>query len=269
MAKKLTFMTIAVIVAAMLAAFQSAKAENSSLVKNIPQKNGLYDIPGHPGLKVRVFVHYPHVKPGPAPAPSEVCKLADPDSSAVVADAGWKLPQVWKYNLYLGNVPSSIGAARFEQLTRNTFETWVNDTGVNVTVSKGDYAKSNQVMSADGNNLVTFGSAPRNALGVTYIFRQDGVLVGTDTILNQKMAWNWSDPSSWNEPTSSTTCAFNQSYDAQNILTHEVGHWMGLDDHYAKTYKDNTMYGYGSQMETKKDTLTRGDLEGLMSIYSF
>ena len=65
-----------------------------------------------------------------------------------------------------------------------------------------------------------------------------------------------------------TDCAYIESYDAQNILTHEIGHWFGLDDEYdATNYQNATMYGYGSKTEVKKNTLTDGDINGLRAIY--
>ena len=51
------------------------------------------------------------------------------------------------------------------------------------------------------------------------------------------------------------------------LLTHELGHSMGLNDEYDTTYVDNTMFGYGSMTETKKDTLTTGDIIGVKSLY--
>ena len=58
------------------------------------------------------------------------------------------------------------------------------------------------------------------------------------------------------------------AYDAQEILTHELGHWMGLGDMYdAANYQNATMYGYGSKAEVKKDTLSTGDISGIGVIY--
>ena len=42
---------------------------------------------------------------------------------------------------------------------------------------------------------------------------------------------------------------------------------MGLADEYTQEYADNTMFGYGSKGETKKNTLTTGDKTGLTAIY--
>ena len=77
--------------------------------------------------------------------------------------------------------------------------------------------------------------------------------------MNKAYVWTWSG--------GTTDCAYTESYDAQNILTHEIGHWFGLDDEYTDEYIENTMYGYGSKWEVKKNTLTTGDINGLQAIY--
>ncbi len=79
--------------------------------------------------------------------------------------------------------------------------------------------------------------------------------------MNQKFSWKWSDQSVHQD------CAYSNSYDAQDILTHELGHWVGLDDEYTSDFANNTMYGYGSQQEVKKDTLTTGDITAATAIY--
>jgi len=48
----------------------------------------------------------------------------------------------------------------------------------------------------------------------------------------------------------------------------EVGHAVGLSDEYESPFVDNTMYGYGSMAETKKDTLTGGDIDAATAIYA-
>ena len=82
--------------------------------------------------------------------------------------------------------------------------------------------------------------------------------------MNKRFNWYWSDPSSW---PAGQICAYEGVYDAQNILTHELGHTIGLDDEYESSYINNTMYGYGSKGETKKNTLTTGDKNGALTLY--
>ncbi|MBF0317635.1 MAG: matrixin family metalloprotease [Nitrospirae bacterium] len=58
------------------------------------------------------------------------------------------------------------------------------------------------------------------------------------------------------------------SYDLQNIATHELGHCLSLKDLYDPTVdSEKTMYGYASKLETKKRTLDQDDMDGIASLY--
>lgn len=255
MTKKLfVILTILVIILGISSSLVSAKNDKDS---DIPEQDGIYDVPGHPELKVRVFVH--KAKPGPAPTPGWQCGLDDSDSSAIVDGAGWKLPATYKYNLNVNSVPALVGSANWSIIVDNSFNAWNNELSGKVNVSRGDNTNISR-KGLDGKNIVVWGSASGSALGVTYIWYNPSTteVVELDTILNKKFVWAWSGVS---------TCAYTNSYDAQNILTHEIGHWFGLDDHYTADYANNTMYGYGFKMDAKGDTLTNGDILGVQAIY--
>ena len=57
--------------------------------------------------------------------------------------------------------------------------------------------------------------------------------------------------------------------DLQNIVTHELGHALGLADLYDTTapVPEQTMYGYASTGETKKRSLEAGDKAGITVLY--
>ncbi len=55
--------------------------------------------------------------------------------------------------------------------------------------------------------------------------------------------------------------------DFENIATHELGHSVGLDDLYTVECSEQTMYGYASNGETKKQTLEAGDIRGAQELY--
>lgn len=257
MRKKLTI-SIFVAAFAWLVFAGVAMAANSSQSQDIPEQNGTYDVPGKPNMKVRVFVHYPKVK---ETKPLQ-CSYSDPESSALVGPAGWKLPSGdWSFYVNSASAPRSVESLGFSSLTNLSFETWQNTeikaAGVNLKNAGGTTLSRK---AFDGKNIVAFGSAPGSALGITYIWYYPGLAVETDTILNKKFAWSWTQYSP-------TACPNLATYDAQNILTHELGHWVGLNDHYTSAYVNNTMYGYGAKGEIKKDTLTKGDLDGVAKIY--
>ncbi len=231
----------------------------------IPEKNGDYQDPDHPGLRVRVFVHSPKPsKPESTQSPSLVCPTPDPDSNAVVPPAGWKLPSTWTYTLNPSSVPSSVGSANLAAITNNAFTQWTNVLGGKVTISKTSSNTRTDRARYDRQNIIAWGRTSASALAVTYTwYYTSGSLAGQaaeeDTIFNKKYPWFWN--------SLNFACTDSNSYDAQDILTHEIGHWFGLNDTYDEVFIDNTMYGYGLKGETKKDTLTTGDTLGVWAIY--
>ena len=225
----------------------------------IPEKNGLYDDPNHQGVKVRVFVH--PEKPEKVVASSLVCGLSDPNSTAVVSAGPWHLPSNWSYNLNPNSVPSSVGAGNLAFFAANGFSDWHSATNNKVNFTRGSDTNITR-QAYDGRNIVSWGRTSGNALGVTYIryYSSSGLVVDVDTIMNRKFSWTWAN---------SDTCANSNTYDAENILNHELGHWLGLEDQYdAANFQYATMYGYGSKGEVLKNTLTDGDNTGAFSIYN-
>ena len=222
----------------------------------IPERNGDYADPEHPGVRVRVFVHEPRKPDAVVPATCD-----DPVSSAVVHAAGWKLPQgrPWTYNFNLSSVPASVGSANLSNISSNGFNQWQNAVENKVTFKEG--SNTTQTRSAyDGQNIITWGRTAGNALAVTYVryYKTTKIVVDVDTIMNVKFPWSW---------TASGSCGDPNTYDAQAVLTHEEGHWLGLDDEYGSAYVNNTMYGYGYKGDIKADTLTIGDINGAKAIY--
>lgn len=273
---------------------------------NLPEEDGIYDVPNHPELKVKVFVYKergrkpkptprptptPTVTPTPTPSstptptptpsatptpmptpsatpiptPSLSCGLSDTDSTAVVAATGWHLPVngAWTYRLNPASMPSSIDPASLSVISQLGFNAWSLASNSKVTFTKG----ANTIVTKagyDGQNIIAWGTTSASALAVTYTtyYTATGIVADVDTIMNRSYVWTWADQ------TALPACAYTDSYDAQDILTHELGHWMGLDDHYTDAYANNTMYGYGSKSEVKKNTLTTGDISGINNIYS-
>ena len=225
----------------------------------IPEIAGIYDDPGHPGLKVRVFVH--RERPSNPPVNNTLACGEDPDSSAPDGKTGWKLPTNWTYNLNPTSVPSSVGSDNLATFAGIAFSVW--EPSSNVNFSRGSDTTIDR-QAYDGKNIVAWGRTSGSALAVTYTryYTDTGRVVDVDTIMNKKFAWSWTNQS--DHP----LCALTNTYDAQNILTHELGHWMGLEDHYTTDYLHNTMYGYGSKAEFKKDTLTTGDENGVKAVYN-
>ena len=235
----------------------------------LPEQDGTYDVPGKPGLKLRVIVH--HAKgeaksAKPAPVATEECGIADPESANIVSAAGWHLPASWTFRVNSSSVPAGI-RSNVGTIISNSYAAWAAALDDKVVFSRNPIDTTVSTAKLDRQNIVTWGRTSGTALAVTYIWYDDaGLATEIDTVMNNKFKWSWSDPSSpaWS---ANPTCAYRGVYDAQDILTHELGHTVGLDDEMTSDYADSTMYGYGSTGETKKDTLTTGDIAGASAIY--
>ena len=61
----------------------------------------------------------------------------------------------------------------------------------------------------------------------------------------------------------------SSSFDVQNIMTHEIGHLLGLFDLYESGAVDYTMYWLALKGETNKRTLETDDKNGIKDIYLY
>ena len=194
----------------------------------IPEADGDYKVRGDSTARVRVIIHKER---GKTPAPSSlVC-----------------------------SAPASVGRTNFVAIALSSFTAWASQSGISFTRLADTTATKK---SRDNQNIVVWGTTSGTALGVTYIWYNSltKTAVELDTILNKQKPWSWT-------TYAAGLCANPTTYDAQNILTHEIGHWLGLDDEYDSLHLNSTMYGYGSKGEIKKDTLTTGDIAGIKAIY--
>ena len=55
--------------------------------------------------------------------------------------------------------------------------------------------------------------------------------------------------------------------DFQSVVTHELGHSLGLDDLYSPSCSHVTMFGSSSEGMTDKRTLEAEDIEGIRNLY--
>jgi len=222
---------------------------------DIPEVDGTYDVPGHGNMKVRVFVH------NPKQVQSSALVCSDPNSSTVDNSTGWHLPSNWIYQLNTSSVPSAVGSSNLPIIAGNAFNQWSSAVSSHVSFTRGADTTTDK-KGLDGRNIVAWGRTSGRALAVTYTWYYTAThqVAEVDTIFNKRFNWSWTNYSA-------NVCGVSNTYDAQDILTHELGHWMGLDDHYTSAYVDNTMYGYGATGEVKKDTLTSGDVAGVQLVY--
>lgn len=111
----------------------------------------------------------------------------------------------------------------------------------------------------DGTNVVTWKKFDPSVIGAAVLCMDDSgkVIRDADLALNSTQHW---EPIS-GEPDS------RHSYDIQSILTHELGHWLALEDIYSPDSAAQTMHGSTKYGETRKRTLALGDVVGLQKAY--
>jgi hypothetical protein len=155
---------------------------------------------------------------------------------------------------YYVNPTNSYGWSDTEAvnvITTST-NTWDAETSYQVFSYKGTTVRKGGIR--DGYNVVSGGKVSQaNAIAVTFTWAIGNRVIETDTVMNLAFSWSLK-----GEP---------GKMDAQNILTHEFGHWCGLKDLYADKDYWLTMYGYAKNGETYKRTLGLGDINGLRAVY--
>jgi hypothetical protein len=236
-------------------------------------EDGTYDVEGKPNLKVHVSVYKTDArsmskqKPGTSGGLTLECNIPDIDSASFIPTTGWHLPSSVTYRLNVASTPSVVKNTNLPTIASRSFSAWSSAVGGAVQFSRGADTSTTKALF-DSQNIVAWGRTSNSALAITYTWydANTGLVSETDTIFNSNVTWAWSNASTW-VTAPGTTCAYQNIYDAQNILTHETGHWMGLDDTYTTEFTNNTMFGYGSKTETKKNSLSTGDILGVQNIY--
>ncbi len=124
----------------------------------------------------------------------------------------------------------------------------------------------------DGRNVIGWGTLPWGTIAQTsvYYYPSTGQIVEADITLNNRYSWAYTAPTTCN--VSSLYCnpgpaGPRGAYDLRNVVTHEAGHTLMLDDLYGWSNRNLTMYGYASPNQRSKDSLGLGDRLGVRTIY--
>jgi hypothetical protein len=147
--------------------------------------------------------------------------------------------------------------------TENYVVNWENAANTNIvgsqTITTDQLSVDN--VQPDGLNEVYFGSiTDAGAIAINSVWGifsgppKNRKLVEWDLVYDQEdYLWSSSGESG--------------KMDFGNIASHELGHTMGMSDLYDDACSNETMYGYASYGETKKQTLEAGDIFGIQKLY--
>ena len=219
-----------------------------------------------PDLEQHIFVHYAKgAKPKPPATDTGYYKLLGAKWQTLPVKI--EVNPTNSYGLSSEDVVATIAGAAAEwddgtysQSDNDPSTTW---TGVAVnliddtigTYSKGydDLAWSSDKL--DGHNTIVFGDYPTSGvIAVTIIWynRASKAIVEFDMVLDTSFTWGIGETG---------------KMDLQNIVTHELGHGLGLNDVYQTGAYRETMYGYATEGETIKRSLYIGDQTGITKLY--
>lgn len=113
----------------------------------------------------------------------------------------------------------------------------------------------------DRRNEISFGDYPQsNVIAVAVVWGyfsgspQLREIIEFDILLDTDFTWGDAESNS-------------SLMDVQNIVTHEIGHGIGLNDIYKTQCSEETMYGYSQEGEIKKRDLYFGDILGIQKLY--
>lgn len=112
---------------------------------------------------------------------------------------------------------------------------------------------------ADGTNVVTWDKFDSDIIGMAGICMDKTGTIVRDADLALNVTYHWENING--------TPSTRHSIDIQSIVTHELGHWLGLLDLYSPSDVHQTMSGYAGYGETNKRTPALGDIIGIQKAF--
>lgn len=206
---------------------------------------------------------------------AQVVDIGDPDSDG--ARDGYALLGLWwnvaKYPNGVSYVinPSAAGNYGLVQSSvvaeiKASLESWDAVVGIELYNDNPfvDVRAKASLHRPDYKNVITWARiSNKNIVAMASIWYNSNTkeIVDADIVLNSYYKWGI------DLDDEGTGHKLTNAFDIQNILTHEAGHWSGLDDIYDETYWAMTMYGYAEYGETIKISLEPGDIAGIQAVY--
>lgn len=173
----------------------------------------------------------------------------------------WSTFATWDSNTPIKYVinpknPQGLSQSFITSTISKSVKTWDAGTSRNL-FSTYKVDKRAKYGKRDGKNSIVFGSYPYTGViavtGIWY-YSDSGQILEADMLLNTVYRWGnaVTDPS---------------RMDLQNIVTHELGHVVGMDDITGRACIDATMYAYSWNGDIQKRDLASEDIFGLQTLY--
>ena len=135
---------------------------------------------------------------------------------------------------------------------QSSISTW-NNAGYGTFFTYGGTKTATNLNEQDGVSVLSTINLPGNtAFGVTTIWYNTSTKYIFEADISINTAYSY------------FVSLAGTGYDLISVMTHELGHALGLAD---CTDTEATMYGYMNPQETKKRTLATDDLNGLNALY--
>jgi hypothetical protein len=225
---------------------------------------------GPPEITKIVFIHY---KNGFAPASPAGGSGKGPKGDTGLYSYGgihWDksmIPVSYFINLY--GQPSNLSRSDMINGVKASFNTWEADERSSIDFN---YAGETNLVpdTLDGTNVVGWGHLDKGVIAMTSLWYLPGrVIIDCDVTLNTDPGYSWTQTDIGANDPDGQRINDTDLYDVdiQNIMTHEAGHWLMLDDLYDQIASEQTMYGSAGDRELKKRSLESGDIAGVRYIY--
>jgi len=214
----------------------------------------------NPDLEKIVFIHYYKPNHDSDIDCNPACEGNDGNTKFQLVNGGLKwptLPIVYEINTNQFS-PSEQTAIK------NSAETWDEGldfrSGSTIDLFVDSSTDKNQMDAGinDGHNIIVRGDLASNIIGQTSFWYNSATkeVLDADMVLNSDYTWT------------TDTIVGGITMDVQNIVTHELGHFLILNDLQSPKTSDLTMYAFGSNGEIKDRSLGLGDELGVVALYA-
>jgi len=164
------------------------------------------------------------------------------------------------YKIKTASYPSYLVAADVTSAFTTSFAAWDAATAKALFTNGG--TTTAPVNKKDAINTVGFGSLSSGTVGMAYAWaNSSNVITEFDLVLSTGYQWDL------NKTATGDCGGVTSKFDVRDIIMHEIGHPLGLNDKSATADHAQTMHGYAAYKELYKRTLADGDKKGVTTLY--